>query len=124
MIFMSKRGFTLIELLAVIAILGLLIAIISPVVTNLLNESKTSLSGTQVDVIITASREYMINHSELLPSDDDSYSISVETLINSGIIDNEKVIDPSTREVMTGCVVVTYNSQYNQHEYNYRNSCL
>ncbi len=124
MIFMNKKGFTLVELLAVIVILGLLIAIISPAVMNLLNDSKDSLSQNQIDMIIMASKKYMIEHNELLPEEGSSYSVSISDLINSGVIDNEKVIDPKTKAIMAGCVVVSYSSSYNQYEYNYTNNCL
>jgi len=121
---MNKKGFTLVELLAVIVILGLLIAIISPAVMNLLNDSKDSLSQNQIDMIIMASKKYMIEHNELLPEEGSSYSVSISDLINSGVIDNEKVIDPKTKAIMAGCVVVSYSSSYNQYEYNYTNNCL
>ena len=123
MVIMNKRGFTLIELLAVIAILGLLVAIISPVVTRLLNDSEDSLSKNQIDMVITASKKYMIDHSNLLSEVDDVYSVSISELINSGVIDNDKVVDPKTRKELNGCVNITYSSSYNQYEYNYSNEC-
>lgn len=116
---MNKKGFTLVELLAVIVILGLLIAIISPVVNNLLNDSKDSLSKNQIDMIITASKKYMIDHSELLPEGDSAIPINISLLVESGVIDNDRVIDPKTKQTMNGCVIVTYSSSYNQYEYNY-----
>lgn len=123
MVIMNKRGFTLIELLAVIAILGLLVAIISPVVTNLLNDSEDSLSKNQIDTVITASKKYMIDHSNLLPEDDNAYSVSISDLINAGVIENDKVIDPKTKNILNGCVNISYSASYNQYEYNYSNEC-
>ena len=120
---MNKKGFTLIELLAVITILGLLVAIISPVVTRLLNDSEDSLSKNQIDMVITASKKYMIDHSNLLPEDDDVYSVSISDLINAGVIENDKVIDPKTKNILNGCVNISYSASYNQYEYNYSNEC-
>lgn len=122
MIFM-KKGFTLIEVLAVIVILGLLIAIISPVVNNLLGDSEDVLSDKQVDSIVKASKKYMVEHSELLPEKSDSTAIYISDLIDNGVIDNDEVIDPKTKEEMNGCVVVNYNENFNQYEYNYRDDC-
>ena len=121
---MNKKGFTLVELLAVIVILGMLVSIISPVVTSLLNDSKASLSKNQIDMVITASKKYMIDHSDLLPEGNGVYYVSISELINSGVIDNDKVIDPKTKKELNGCVKVSYSSSYNQYEYNYTNNCL
>lgn len=121
---MNKNGFTLIELLAVITILGLLVAIISPVVTKLLNDSEDSLSKNQIDMIITASQKYMFDHSNLLPEGNGVYSVSISDLINAGVIENNEVVDPKTKEIMNGCVNITYSSSYNQYEYIYSDSCL
>ena len=44
-----KKGFTLVEVLAVIVILGLLVAIISPVVNNLLGDSEDALYDKQIN---------------------------------------------------------------------------
>ena len=119
---MNKKGFTLVELLAVIIILGLVIAIISPVVSNLLKDSKDSLSKQQKEMIITASKKYMIEHSELLPEGSDHYIIYMDDLIDKGAIDNDSIVDPKTHEEINGCVVVSYNNEFNQYDYNYSNS--
>ena len=117
-----RKGFTLVEVLAVIVVLGLLVAIISPVVNNLLADSEDALHDKQVDSIVKASQKYMVEHSELLP-DSDYSAVYIDDLINSGIIDKDKVIDPKTKEEMNGCVVVNYNNDFNQYEYNYRDDC-
>ena len=122
MIFM-KKGFTLVEVLAVIVILGLLVVIISPVVNNLLGDSEDALYDKQVDSIVKATKKYMVEHSELLPENSDSKAIYINDLINKGVIDKDKVINPKTKEEMNGCIVVSYNHEFNQYEYNYKDSC-
>lgn len=118
-----KKGFTLVEVLAVVVILGLLVAIISPVVNNLLGDSEDVLRDKQVDSIVKASKKYMVEHSELLPEKSDSTAIYISDLIDNGVIDNDEVINPKTKEEMNGCVVVNYNESFNQYEYNYRDDC-
>lgn len=123
MMFMNRKGFTLVELLAVIFVLGLLVAIISPIVTNLLNDSKESLRKNQIDTVITAAKRYMIDHPDLLPERNNVYSVSINDLISSGVIENDKVVDPKTKKILDGCVVVRYVSNYNQYEYSYSDLC-
>ena len=127
MIFMNKKGFTLVELLAVIAILGLLIAIISPVVKNLINDSEDSLSEQQKKLVVEATKKYMIENSELLPEGSDRAIVYMSDLIDKGVIDNDKIIDPKSKGEINGCVVVSYNNEFNQYDYNYsenENDCL
>ena len=114
-----KKGFTLVEVLAVVVILGLLVAIIAPVVNNLLGDSEDVLYDNQVDGIVKATKKYMVEHSELLPEENGVNSISISELINNGAIDKDKVVNPKTKEEMNGCVVVSYNNDFNQYEYNY-----
>ena len=120
---MEKKGFTLIEIMAVMVVLGLLIAIIVPVVNNLLKDSEDTLHDEQIDLVVKASQKYMVEHSELLPEGSDYTAVYTDDLINSGVIDNDKVIDPKTKEELDGCVVVNYNENFNQYEYNYKDDC-
>ena len=119
MVFMKRKGFTLIEVLAVIVILGLLIVIIVPVVNSLLKDSEDVLYEEQIDSIINASKKYMVEHYDLLPQGNSYYSISVDDLVSNGVIDNEIVMNPKTKEELDGCVVVNYNENFNQYEYRY-----
>lgn len=120
---MKKNGFTLVEMLAVIAVLGLLVSIIVPVVTNLLGDSEDALYQEQVNNVIVAAKQYMVLHSDLLPEQGSIASVTISELIDDGVIDNDKVIDPKTKDELSGCVVVNYNNDFNQYEYNYKNNC-
>ena len=114
---MNKKGFTLIELLGVLVILGILIMIIVPTVKNLVNNSENNLVIEQQKTIINAARKYMVENSDLYP--EDQVCISVSTLISGGAIENDSVINPKTKQEMNGCVLVKYNSNYNQYDYSY-----
>ena len=113
-----KKGFTLAELLGVITILGLLILVTMPIVTNILKDSKEEAYQKQVDTIEKVAKEWGVENSDLLP-EEGTKVISIDTLISSGKIQNTNVIDPRNNEPMNGCVLVKYNSEYNQYEYNY-----
>ena len=54
----KSKGFTLIELLAVIAILGVVLLIVVPNVTNILNRSKNRLNNEQKNAIIESARRW------------------------------------------------------------------
>ena len=118
---MNKKGFTLVEVLAVIVVLGLLAAIITPVVNNLIKDSEDALYQKQINSVIDATKKYMIDHSDLIPEDVDNATtvVFISDLIYDGTIENSSVINPKTKETMNGCIVVNYNGNYNQYEYNY-----
>lgn len=114
---MNKNGFTMIELLAVIVILVLIFAIFTPAVTKMLGDSEDTLEEQQINNVVNATKKYMIEHTELLP--DNSVCIGIDELINNGVIDSDVVINPKTKEELNGCVMVSYNVNFNQYEYFY-----
>lgn len=116
---MKEKGFTLVEVLAVIVVLGLLIAIIAPTVNNLIKDSEDALESKQISTIIDATKQYVTMNSDLLPDEGDSTCIYLSDLIDNGVIDNDTIINPKTKEEMNGCVLISYNENYNQYEYSY-----
>lgn len=60
----GKNGFTLVELLAVIVILGLLMVIIAPKITNTLNESEKKTNMASAQNLVKAA-EYKIANNEV-----------------------------------------------------------
>lgn len=121
---MRKNGFTLVEILAVIFILSLLAVIITPVVTDLIKDNEQSLYDKQVDSIVKAFQKYVVEHSEVLPDIDDDAIFSVDTLLSAGILDKDVIINPKTKENMSGCIVVSYDQNYSQYDYKYMEECI
>jgi len=119
---MNKNAFTMIEILAVIVVLGLLVVIITPTVNNLLNDSEDSLYDEQISMVISATKKYMVEHSSLLPDEGNIKVVTIQELIDEGTIDNDSVINPKTKEKLDGCVIVSYNSNFNQYNYEF-SSC-
>lgn len=119
---MKKRGFTLVEVLAVIVILGFLIVLIVPTVNNLIKDSEDSLESRQISSIIAATKQYVTMNSDLLPAQGSTTCISLMSLVENGIIDNNIIINPKTKEPMNGCVIISYSDEFNQYEYSYSDS--
>lgn len=119
-----KKGFTLIELLGVIIIISILALITMPILTNTINQSEEKTYNKQVEMIERAAKELCVENLDSLPEavDGKQTAILLETLIESGKIQNATIQNPGTKEEMTGCVVVTYNEEYKQYEYKYNDN--
>ena len=115
---MKRKGFTLIELLAVIVILGLFLLIIAPVITGILTKSEDDAYNKQVDNLIKAANTWGLKNIEELPTSGKKI-IQLDTLVNDGIVEDDEIINPRTKEKMEGCISVSYSSDYNQYEYKY-----
>ena len=55
---MKNKGFTLVELLAVIVILGIILLVVMPSVTGILNRSQNRLNDEQEQAILNAARQW------------------------------------------------------------------
>ena len=120
---MKKEGFTLVELLAVIVIIGIIYLIVFPSVTSFIDKSKEKSYNIQVDLIEKASKKWVIdNTDELLKKDPyhlNNINLTLTTLKKDGYLQDEFIENPKTKKIMTGCVVVSYQSNKNQYEYTY-----
>ncbi len=113
-----KKGFTLIELLAVIVIIGLIGVITIPIITKVIYSNQNKAYEIQASKIEDAARSWSTQNIGLIEKDSDNY-VTISTLLNQGYIDQNEVINPKTKETMTGCVKISYVSLYNQYEYKY-----
>lgn len=120
---MKKDGFTLVELLAVVVIIGITYLIIFPSVTSFIDKSKEKSYNIQVDLIEKASKKWVVdNTDELLKKDPyhlNNINLTLTTLKKEGYLQDEFIENPKTKKIMTGCVVVSYQSNKNQYEYTY-----
>lgn len=115
---MKKKGFTLIELIVVIALLGLISAIVFPVITSTLNNSKQKAYETQKKQVIKSARQYFYENPLKLPKlvNGNTSSVSVEQLIKDGYIE-DKVKDPRDNNCLTGYIKVSVEN--NKYVYSY-----
>ena len=120
---MKKDGFTLVELLAVVVIIGITYLIIFPSVTSFIDKSKEKSYNIQVDLIEKASKKRVVdNTDELLKKDPyhlNNINLTLTTLKKEGYLQDMFIENPKNKKIMTGCVVVSYQSNKNQYEYTY-----
>ena len=123
---MKNKGFTLVEILAVIVVLGLIIAIITPTVNNLIKDSEDMLTKEQRNTIINATKKYVVENSDLLPDEygNETRYIDTNTLIEQGVINENVIINPKTKNEIWGCVAIKYNRDYNQYDYEFIDGCV
>ncbi len=95
---MKDKGFTLTEILGVIVILGLLLLLVAPTLTNKLSSMSTKTNEAQNNTIYEATEQYMTDNSDIYPKTNGNiYCISLEELIDSGNLP-EGMVDVTTRE--------------------------
>lgn len=101
----NKKGFTLIELLAVIIILGILMIIAIPSVTNYISNSRKSAYVNTAKEIVSGTRN-VVNEGKLgIYDSDTTYYIS------SGYIKTENASKSPYGEFVQAYVIVTYDGK-------------
>lgn len=83
---MNKKGFTLVELLAVIIILGILAALISPKVVKMLDDAEKKSHKTSIDGLIK-SANYKYSNNDIAGITNEDIIIDYETKENIDYLD-------------------------------------
>ena len=112
-----KKGFTLIEVIAVIVILGIIGLIAVPISNSAVKRSKEKLYNEQIDKIISACKNYILENDDADPDENYTRYVSIEILQNTGYLGKEEIIDPKTGEVINGSIQVTYTNGKYAYEY-------
>ena len=103
-----KRAFTLIEMLAVIVIISILVLVIIPVVTKNTKDSKENVYNNLINKIISASSDWMIENTDLLPEEGESISITLGMLQSGGYISTD-LRNPKTDNLFPSDMVININ---------------
>lgn len=118
------KGFTLIELLTVIIVLAIIGVIAVQGVSTALKKSKESSYETQINNIITASKNWTLENVEKLPETlGESFELSLDELKKSGNLANQDIIDSRNNTKMNGCVVIKCATNCKQYNYEYITQC-
>ena len=119
--FNFKRGFTLIELLAALVILSIMALIVYPTIGRMIINHKTKAYEQQIDIVKKAAANWLTTNEDKLK--DNSYALSINTLLSSGLIEEDELINPIDNELIDGCVLITWRKGIKQYDYNYVTSC-
>ena len=120
----NKKGFTLVELLSVIVILGLILAIVIPAVSNVGNSSKEAFKNSKINILETAATKYgndrLNDYQNCVGSSSDlsrgticvrPVNDVVNDLVSYGYLqDADTAIDPITNETFDGSILFCYKS--------------
>lgn len=121
-----KKGFTLVEILGVIVVLGVIGLIAFPIVNSTIKETKQNSYDAQIKMIVEAGQKWGVKNVEKLPDINETKYIKISELIEEGLIvktKGGKLINPIDDTEMTGCVKVSYLTDYNQYSYEYSEVC-
>ena len=120
----KKNGFTFIELLGVILLIGIVALIAVPAVNDIIQNSKQKALDKQMDTIFDSARNWAVKNIDLLPEDNGSILVKLETLKEKGFLENKEIINPVSEEELDACVKITHNVSYNQYDYEYSEECI
>ena len=108
--------------MAVIVILLLLVTIIAPKVFKQLNTAENITQTEQIKSLINIARIYVQKNN--IDIDDNDYEIiTIEELKESELMNKNQVIDPKTKEQITGCIKVSNENNKYKYEYNEASEC-
>ncbi len=116
-----KKAFTLVELLGVLVILGIILAIATPIVNSIINESKQVAYEEQINILIKQATLFSTKNN--LGYENNNYkTIEFEELIDDGFI-NEIPKNPLTNETLEGCIVYAWKNEISQYDFKYEEEC-
>lgn len=118
---MNKKGFTLVELLGVIIILVIIAGITIPAINASIKTAKQNAYDKQITTLEDAAKRWGASNDAKLPDIGSSSIVIIDfdRLISEGYLKDEPIIDPKTKEELTGCIKISYDIEYNQYKYEY-----
>lgn len=120
---MKKNAFTLIELIAVIVILGFILVIIMPNLTDTLNRTKDKLNNTQKEQILSAARNWGMEN--LIDStNQNDRKITIKELQNSGFLDDKEVKNLKNNTDLQDNTTICITYKDNQYVYYYEGDTI
>lgn len=105
---MKRNGFTLVEVLAIIIVLSLIAMLVFPNIESVDTKKEKELLKI-INVIENAGKSYFSTNKDI-------YKVSITSLINDKYLSGD-ITDPTTLNIMNGCVRVVGNLGYTDYEY-------
>ena len=117
---LTKFGFTLVELLGVLLVLAIIALITFPIIDQTVVKSREESYNRTVESIIEAANNFSINNK--LDYSDEWNRIYLNSIQGQGYLETT-IINPITKEEMSGCVWYSWDSDYNQYNFEYDSKC-
>lgn len=113
----NRKGFTLVELLGVIVLMGLISVAISVPILAQINKSSTKLNETALKLLYTDTELYLTKYSNTYKkSNGNVYYITVEQIINAGILE-QKFVDAYSDSILSNNTQIKVTVSDNSYNY-------
>lgn len=113
----KKKAFTLVELMGVLVIIGVLSAVLIPVISNVLKENKEKAYQSQLQNITLAAKNFVSDNRFLMPEEEgESISITLGQLKRTGYAVHS-IVNPKTKEEISNCLQIDIQKVNNNYEY-------
>ncbi len=117
-----KKGFTLVELIAVVVILGIILIIAVPKITDVINNAKINAVIKNEEMLIRATRNYLVSNNEKMPTEIGSTEeVTLEQLQTEELIQTIK--SPFINGNCSGYVLIT-KIEDNSYDYTPHLNCV
>ena len=119
---MKKKGFTLIELLAVITILGIILLIVVPNVTGMLNRSKGRINEEQKRALIDSAKKWgtsnlLLKNGKAYYNNNQKRYVTLGELKNYGYLEDKKIKNLINKSDIPDETKICINYKNNQFIY-------
>ena len=112
-----KKGFTLVEILGVIVIIGFLVIMVIPAVTNIIRNSREELYKVQIKNIENAAKNWAAENPFKMPREDgETITLFLHNLHEGGFIETG-IINPITGEEFPRDMIIEIIRNLNSYEY-------
>ena len=119
---MKKKGFTLIELLAVITILGIILLIVVPNVTGMLNRSKERINEEQKRTLMDSVKKWgtsnlTLKNDRVYYNNSPKSYVTIGELKNYGYLEDKKIKNLTNKSDISDETKICINYKNNQFVY-------
>lgn len=116
------KGYSLIELLAVIIVLGIIATIAYPTVRHLTKKNQERAYQSQIESLENTANTWVGSNLNKIGYDE-PYYLTFDEMYQDELLDSKEVLNPKTKEPLTGCIKIEWNDSYKQHLIEYLERC-